>query len=244
MLKSESLDPLYSILRDMTLVERRSAVAEPVTKMQLLEKFSLRAYFVVMVLFLVAVLAQRVWSTQVLVESVEILYLFFLFVVLVYLLSATFNAGLIFWRGYKQPFPWLLSPMQLDMGTDADYVNRLVTFDKPTLSYALLQYRYHFDVQEGRVSSLAGDLRKLGLFPAIAASAVAASTLAKNDGNLIWWAPLILAACFYFMAFVVHAQRERPQQVIKLLELAIEHAEVNATTTLQDCQETRLLEGG
>ncbi|CEE23324.1 hypothetical protein XACJM35_2420001 [Xanthomonas citri pv. citri] len=38
------------------------------------------------------------------------------------------------------------------------------------------------------------------------------------------WTPLILACCFYLIAFYATGRRERPDQVIALLELVIRHA--------------------
>jgi len=232
MLKPDSLDSLFSILHEMTLVERKGSTAKSRTKIQLLEKYSLGGYLVVTALFFFAALAQYLWPGPVPANFAQALYLVLVLIALVYLLSATFNAVHLVWRERKQRFPWLLTPMQLDLQVDAAYLIKLAAFDKPTLKYALLQYRYRFDVQESRISSLAGDVRKLGLFPAMAASTIAASTLLKNDSNaLLWmWMPLILAACFYPAAFYLYTQRERPQQVINLLELAIAHIETDAAS--------------
>lgn len=47
--------------------------------------------------------------------------------------------------------------------------------------------------------------------------------LAKQDSSFMLWAPLILACCFYLIAFYATGRRERPDQVIALLELVIRH---------------------
>lgn len=53
-------------------------------------------------------------------------------------------------------------------------------------------------------------------------------TLLKNDGNIYLWMPLILAACFYLMVFHAQSRRERPQQVVELLDYAVRHAEAKS----------------
>jgi len=231
MLKPDSLDSLFSILHEITLVERKGAAPESPSKMQLLEKYLLGGYLVVTVLLLLVALAQYMWPGPALAVAVRSFYIALVLIALGYLLSATFNEAHLVWRGRKQRFPWLLAPMRLDLQVDAGYLAKLMAFDKPTLKYALLQYRYRFDVQDGRISSLVGDVRKLGLFPAMVASTIAASTLLKNDSNILFWMwiPLILAACFYPVAFYLYTQRERPQQVIDLLELAIAHVDTDAS---------------
>lgn len=147
---------------------------------------------------------------------------------LAFFLSILFDAGQVLWRGRKRRFVWLLAFTHLDLRADADYVSRLRTYDKSTLEYALLQYRYRVELQDGCVSMLAGELRKIGFFPALAASAVAASTMLKNGSLTLLWGAVILAAGFSCMALFAQVQRERPQQVINLLEFAIDHVDVNA----------------
>lgn len=70
-----------------------------------------------------------------------------------------------------------------------------------------------------------GDVRKLGLFPALAAASLSATTLLKEDSTFFLWAPVILACCFYLIAFHAFSQRERPEQVIALLEYAVQYAD-------------------
>ena len=100
---------------------------------------------------------------------------------------------------------------------------RLQSFNRATLEYAQLQYRHSWTSFDKRVSILAGDLRKIGLFPALAAIAMSAGTLLGENSNVYLCVPLILAGSFYLIAFFALAQRERSDQVIALLEYAVSH---------------------
>lgn len=182
-------------------------------------------------LLVIAAWVQRAWPSKALATSIWPLYGAVLLCALAYLLTSAFNAGHVLWRHRKQRFPGLLARIKLDIQADANFLTQLQSYDKPTLEYALLQYRYRWNVFDGRVGLLTGDLRKLGLFPALTASAMAASTLLKNDSNMYLWMPLILAACFYLVAFHAHGRRERPQQVVDLLDYAIGHAAAEAASS-------------
>jgi hypothetical protein len=94
------------------------------------------------------------------------------------------------------------------------------------MEYGLIQYRHHCGISDGRVAMLAGDIRKIGLFPALTAAAMSAAALLKEGGsNPFLWAPLILACCFYLVGFVLTNQRERASQVVALLEYAVNHTD-------------------
>lgn len=225
MIKSDALDSLFSLLQEMTLVEHKGA-ATPIPRwMQLLERYSILGFLVVIALMLLVAAIQYVRPTQILITVGWFLYVVYMLLAMAFFLSVLLNAGQVLWRGRKQRFVWLLTSTQLDMQTDAKYVTKLMTYDKPTLVYGLLQYRHRVDLHDGRVSLLAGDLRKLGFFPTLAASVVAISTLLKNGSNVFLWWPVIVAACFSLMALYSQVQRERPQQVINLLEFAIDQVE-------------------
>jgi hypothetical protein len=128
-------------------------------------------------------------------------------------------------RERKTPFAAVLASFKNDLDSDADFLARLWAFDKPTLAYAFVQYSHRWNVLDGRQAVIAGDIRKLGLFPALAAAAMSAATLLKEDSMFVLWAPLILACCFYVIASWIVPLRERPAQVVALLKYAIEHAD-------------------
>ncbi|WP_199135370.1 hypothetical protein [Delftia sp. ASV31] len=230
MLKTESLDPLFSLLEEMTLVQREDGAFQPSARMRRLESATLYGYLGAMALLVIAAWVQRAWPSQSVATSIWPLYVVVLLCALAYLLTSAFNAGHVLWRHRKQRFPGLLARIKLDIQADANFLTQLHGYDKATLEYAQLQYRHRWNIFDGRVGLLTGDLRKLGLFPALTASAMAASTLLKNDSNIYLWMPLILTACFYLVAFHAHGRRERPQQVVDLLDYAIDHAEAKAAS--------------
>lgn len=126
---------------------------------------------------------------------------------------------------HRKEFGPYLNPSEKDkLHRDAEFIKQLLKFDKAALTYGLLWYRHRWSSPEGRVGLLVGDLRKLGLFPALAALIISIATLCKEDSNPYLWGPAAIAAGFYLMALLI-LSRERPQQVIQLLEYAIEHAD-------------------
>lgn len=130
----------------------------------------------------------------------------------------------IFIKWHRKEFGRYLNPSKKDkLHRDAQFIEQLLKFDKATLTYGLLWYRHHWSSPEGRVGLFVGDLRKLGLFPALAALIISIATLFKEDSNPYLWGPVVIVATFYLLAFLVFS-RERPQQVIQLLEYAIQHA--------------------
>jgi hypothetical protein len=162
-----------------------------------------------------------------------VVYLLLVLLPFVSLVTVSASSFYVMWRHRKQPYSPMWVALENDLHRDAKWIKQLWTFDKATLAYGLLQYRHHWSSLEGRAAVLAGDLRKLGLFPAWAALAVVAATLRKEDSELFLWGPVIVAAIFYLMAFVAFLSRERPNQVIQLLEYAIQHAD-QRNTTLSD----------
>ncbi|WP_395026136.1 hypothetical protein [Comamonas odontotermitis] len=228
MLQPNTLASLFSLLQEMTLVHRKNSEFEPSTRMHRLENGMLYGYLIAIALMAIAAFVQYTRPSQHLAMVLLLLYAMVLLCGLGFMLLTIVNVGNVFWRHRKQRFPELLTRLQQDMNGDAAFLARLLCYDKATLEYALLQYRHRWDIFDGRVGLLTGDLRKLGLFPAFAASAMAASTLLKSDINIYLWLPLILAACFYLVAFHAHGQRERPQQVATLLEYAIRHTKTHA----------------
>jgi hypothetical protein len=184
------------------------------------EEYSKRGFLFTTFVFLVLVAWQHYGTMPpgfyVLLAVCVLLQLF----VLVHLM--TFVATT--WHLRKQHSSTMLTALKNDLHHDAKFITELWTFDKATLAYGLLQYRHRWSFLEGRVAVIAGELRKLGLFPALAAVSLSAATLLKEDSNLFLWVPVIAAACIYLVALDALVSLERPQQVIQLLEYAIQHA--------------------
>lgn len=138
-----------------------------------------------------------------------------------YLLTVILGTTHMLWRQYKKPYSITMQRMNLGLHGDLAFLSRLNSFDTNALKYALVQYRQSWEISENRVSLLVGNLRKLGLFPALAAASISVSALMKEGSNFLLWLPVILAAIFSIIGFIALGQRERPQQVIELLEYAI-----------------------
>ncbi|WP_150410746.1 hypothetical protein [Xanthomonas sontii] len=226
MFKPESLSALFSLLQEMTLVQRESDAFRSPGWMRRLEILTISGYVGIAIALLIAAWIQHTWPSQSHAFWLQALYLALILFGMAYMLIAILSVGTLFWRHRRQRFPAQLARLKLDMLDDVGFMTQLLGYDKATLEYALLQYRHRWDSLDGRVGLLVGDLRKLGLFPALTASSMAASTLLKNDSNMYLWMPLILAACFYLVGFYAQGRRERPQQVIDLLDYAARHADV------------------
>lgn len=96
----------------------------------------------------------------------------------------------IVWH-HKQFVPYLFHSVKNDPQRDAKFTTRLLRFDKATLAYGLLHYRHRWSSRNGRIAVLTGDLRKVGLFPALAALlALLISAVAiffKEDSNPLFF---------------------------------------------------------
>ena len=139
------------------------------------------------------------------------------------LLVLVFVPIIIFIPWHRKEFGRYLNPSKKDkLHRDAQFIEQLLKFDKATLTYGLLWYRHHWSSPEGRVGLLVGDLRKLGLVPALAAVIISMATWYKDDSNPYLWGLVVIIATSYLMALLV-LSRERPQQVIQLLEYAIQN---------------------
>jgi hypothetical protein len=144
------------------------------------------------------------------------------YLILILFLVVVATSPYITW--HLKEFGRYLNPSKKDkLHRDAKFITQLLTFDKATLTYGLLWYRHRWSSPEGRVGLFVGDLRKLGLFPALAALIISIATLFKEDSNPYLWGPVVIVAASYLMALLI-LSRERPQQVIQLLEYAIQHA--------------------
>ncbi|ANF58669.1 hypothetical protein [Halotalea alkalilenta] len=146
---------------------------------------------------------------------------------------AIYNNLGVLWQRKKQGFGAVYPLAKRMLLEDARYVERLRTYPKAMLEYGLLQYRHRWGLTENRATLLVGDIRKLGLFPALIALAVAAHGMAGSlDNPWLLWGMVIAVGCFYFIAIGVSSFGERRAQVADLLQYAIDHAEDDASTLL------------
>ncbi len=199
----------------------------PPLNIQCFEKYSIRGFLFTALVLLVLAVVLVAWQHHGITPppgfygAVLIVNLILQVLGIVYVMTVVATA---WWDG-KQYFPAMLIALKNDLHHDEKFITRLWKFDKETLAYGLLQYRHRWSFAEGRVALIAGDLRKLGLFPAIAALLISAATLLKEDSNAFVWFPVIVITILYLVALYVLDSLERPKQVIQLLEYAIQHAD-------------------
>jgi hypothetical protein len=238
MLETERLNELFTLLDEMTQSKTSNPEVTPPLILQNLKKYSL--LLTVPVFFVL--IAWSHYGTQHTGFHYVLLavYLIFLLLALVYLTSVTAIPLHFLWRHRKQPFSPMLTALKNDLNRDEKFITDLWAFEKATLDYGLLHYRHCWLSFEGRVEGLAGNLRKLGLFPAWAAISVSAITFIKEDIDLLLWAPLTIAALFSVVALYSLVSLERPQQVIKLLEYAIQYEDKGRACTETGRGELRL----
>jgi hypothetical protein len=120
----------------------------------------------------------------------------------------------------KTPFAPLLSVIDEAMTLDLPLVNRLLACDRDAMEFVLVQYRHERVAFEKRGSLFAGQIEKVGLFPALAAFAVIATTMWHN-ANV--WIKVILAVVpfFYFMNFLGYGLGQEMDRTIALLEYGL-----------------------
>ncbi len=228
MLQHDSLDALSTLLEEMTLSKRGPGLTQPPRFRRWEIGFAV-GFIVAMLCCVIAVALYRYGDDQL------VRHLPFWLPSAIYLVGFLCGVGNVvvttvelyqmIRRDGKGPFAAILASFKKDMAGDVEFLTQLWTFNKPTLTYAFVQYSHRWNVLDGRQAVVAGDIRKVGLFPALAAAAMSAATLLKADSTFILWAPLILACCFYVVAFFIVPHCERPNQVVALLKYAIDHAD-------------------
>lgn len=224
MIKKSELNELFSLLNQMTLAKHGEVELSPSKQFHLAEKILIITYLLsLLILVIAAIYAQKINDTPQANQAVFYLYLLNIGLSITYLGTIIIGTAHILWAQRKNPYSSIMQRLNQNMHGDITFVSRLSHFEKQTLKYGLIQYRQSWGVSENRVSLLAGNLRKLGLFPALAASSIAASTLMRDGGNFPLWLPIVLAATFSIIGFFALGQRERPQQVIELIEYVIQN---------------------
>lgn len=233
MFDKKKLGALYQLLEDMTRTPSADIEANPPKNiMQRIEKVLVAGIAISQVALVIVALWYRFISSptpQIAQLVVNHIYLVGVAFSLFYLALMIVELIYVLLRHRKERFAAVLEPLKRDFLSDAKFVDQLLGYERPLLEYALTQYRHSCGIADGRMAIVTGDIRKVGLFPALAAAAMSAATLIKDGNNLLFWAPLILACCFYFLGFFAINRRERTTQVLAILEYAVQQSNEQVT---------------
>ncbi|HEY4545578.1 MAG TPA: hypothetical protein VIG90_04005 [Pedomonas sp.] len=226
MFQHDKLNALFLLLKEMTLQVREGNQPARSKCQQRLEHTLLAGYIITVLTFAGLIAWHRLVAPlqNILMHIYGVLGVHVL-CGLAYFTALGYGLYSVYTGGSEKRFSTMHALLENDLHSDSNFLAQLGAFDKAILEYGLIQYRHCWDSFDGRVSLLGGDLRKLGLFPAFAAATLSAASLLEQDSNVFLWVPLILAICFYLVVCVAGVHRERPQQVIALLEFAIRRSE-------------------
>lgn len=220
MLEPERLNKLFSLLEKMT----KSKITNPKLALPLYiqraEKHSKRGFLFTAFMFLVLAAWQHYGTMRPGFYVLFAVYVLLQLFVLVHVM--TFVATT--WHLRKQHSSTMLIAVKSDLHHDMGFITELWKFDKTTLAYGLIQYRHRWSSFERRLALLN---RKPGLFAVVAIliSLSAALLLEEKDSHLLYWGLGLAAVILYAAKFEAFVSLERPQQVIQLLEYAIQHAD-------------------
>ncbi len=229
----QCLAEILGILNELTSEKPLSLPSTTATWPYLLERSLLIAYVGVLVITAASAVVTAATSLQEPAEPYLQSGFFTGFVLVVaYILSSLVNAVIANRRARKDPTPAMLRRMRRDTIQDWKQIQLLRAFPKHLVEYALTQYKWHWDMLEQRVGLFSGDLRRLGLAPALAGSALAAANLIRQEGVVLLWAPIAMACCLYIVVTVLLASRERPRQVVELLSFLIKSWESLSPTPM------------
>lgn len=225
MVSPEKLEELVSILQEMTTDRRATgSFHRGGPWSSCLFWLSLAGMVIMLIVMAVMKGAQggdAPMSLDGAVRWVVVLFYVFQFLMLLTVLVDMFRSARMLWKRQKRSMKTLLSE---DVLRDAHYVSLLSRFDRDTLDYGLIQYRHRWRSFDGRVAILAGNLRSLGLFPAAFSANLAAIGLYEKNVSIWLWLPLVLMTVFHVVAMIASIHRERPDQVIELLEHVLRSA--------------------
>lgn len=218
MLETEKLDRLFRLLEEMTrstIGDRKQAPWLLITMWRLKWCSGIG-----LALTWLALYWQRYGITPPGFPDELVLVVILIFLIIVF--GLIFIVSFLCDRWATQRFvPYKKLSRQEAQHRDTELITRLLEFDKATLAYGLLQYRHHLSSLEGRAALLAGDLRKLGIFP-LAALIISVATLKEDSNQFFWVGLVVIAVSYYLMALAAFLSRERSHQVIQLLEYAIQ----------------------
>jgi hypothetical protein len=218
------LEEILGVLRKMTTEEPLSMAPNQQTWCNKIEKWLLVSYTLCLALTMTVAVIAALGSIQ---DKAEPAVRFGLFATLcifgIYAPTVITNALRSNHKLRKDKDHYIHERLRQDALLDWTAISHLKTYPIQLVEYALVQYKWRWETLEYRLFLFSGDLRKLGLAPAVAASAAAASTALKKDGTVLLWAPATIACCFYILSFALLAARERPKQVVELVSYAIKN---------------------
>ncbi|MBB5941910.1 hypothetical protein [Xanthomonas sp. 3307] len=225
----QQLNSIFQIFQEMT--EDKLPLYEASTPKFLAKCESISLKLLIVFLFIITVFSA---SSKILSTSQEnkiyffwILYIPLAFSWLVYITSAVSGLVAIYLRQRKIPgkHGMIMKRIQRNIEEDYDRVVKLKLYPKHLLEYAFMQYKTTWNVMNDRSALIVGDLKKFGLMPALAAAALSASRLIKEDANLMLWLPVAMATCMYLIAFAAMASRERLHYVTETISYVISQSE-------------------
>lgn len=218
------LEEILEVLRRMTTEKPLNTAPNQQTWPNRIEKWLLVSYTLCLALTMTVAVIAALGSIQDKAEPAVRLGIFATLCIFgIYAPTVIANALRSNHKLRKDKNHYIHERLRQDALLDWVAISHLRIYPVQLIEYALVQYKWRWETLESRLFLFSGDLRKLGLAPAVAASAAAASTALKNDGTILLWAPATIACCFYILSFTLLASRERPKQVIELVSYAIKN---------------------
>ena len=158
--------------------------------------------------------------------------------VVAWVLTALF---VVTFKKYNKPiYSNLLEIYSKSTIQDAVYINKLIEYPTIYLKLSLVQYESNVLVLENRVQTFSGAIQSRGLLPALLGVAVTLVGLAEPKALILLIAAATLVTVFYFFRVFATLTAERPKQVARILQLAIDVAdEANKETILQNSVESQ-----
>ncbi|MCC8488130.1 hypothetical protein VDF13_06835 [Xanthomonas campestris pv. raphani] len=219
------LNEIYEIIHNATQEKAQARSSFVPNWMTAVERISLISFVILILTLVIIIIFSKIFPSSAPPLKSPALVIYFSFAVsgLIYMISAV--AG-IFIDAYRQKIFFgkhgsIMNRVQRYIQDDYEIVLKLKCYPKHLLEYVLMQYQTTWNVMNGRTALIIGDLMKLGLLPALAAAALTASKLLKDEANSFLWIPLAMLSAMYVLAFVAIASRERVSYVTSLLSLAV-----------------------
>jgi hypothetical protein len=121
----------------------------------------------------------------------------------------------------RQPYAAFFRLLRATTSNDLRFLGELAHCNQAAVHYVLKQYQYQRQAQEKRGGTLAGNIDRIGLFPALAAVALLWPNLQKAPFGswLAMLVPLILA--FHLLNLFGFTLQQRMDRIIALLETSV-----------------------
>ncbi len=123
---------------------------------------------------------------------------------------------------FRRPKESILELVDHANQVDLNTTNRLARCEREAVEYVLAQFLHQRLAFEARGSMLAGQLEKVGLFPALAASAGGAIALYNNSAHPWLRGLIFLVLAMYFLKFLSYGVTQEMDRVIALLKYSLE----------------------